>query len=333
MAESDFLHRALRVGPAEIPPYVFALQERPGKAGLALRFAGLRRDGASLAVEGSDAIDLAPETLQPVTLGAFLRDPAAFGRQLSVLLSRAGGAAKVEEASLLLPESWLRLVFAEASDDLPRAAPARQEVLLFKLRRLVPFRVEELRVEAVEVLAMPGQEEPRRLLVAFAAEAVLASFEDAFAAQGIRLGLITNPSLALFAGVRRAARAPGLSALLVATGDESTLLVAREDQPILHRHRVWSGELDDGARRDLAVRDLKLVAAFLADKLPGEELREVLVLAPPALAADWRAWLAAGLGRPAVELAPHHLPLAVATLPAPWQDTAALLGAASIEVA
>ena len=64
--------------------------------------------------------------------------------------SCSASRAAVRDASLVMPDAWLRVTFTE-SGDLPSAADARDEVLRWKLRRLVPFRVDELRVGATEV--------------------------------------------------------------------------------------------------------------------------------------------------------------------------------------
>jgi len=97
---------------------------------------------------------------------------------------------------LVVPDAWLRVSFSEITD-VPRQAEARDEVLRWKLRRLVPFRVDELRVNAAEVAPLPVQEEPRRLLLGFGVEQLLAQIEDAFAAHHVHIGRIADLTSAL----------------------------------------------------------------------------------------------------------------------------------------
>ena len=67
------------------------------------------------------------------------------------------------------------------------------------LKRLVPFRVDELRIGAQEVEPLPNQpaEEPERLLLGFAVDQLLTQVEDAFAAlrRGRNPYSLTTPNI------------------------------------------------------------------------------------------------------------------------------------------
>jgi hypothetical protein len=244
----------------------------------------------------------------------------------------------VREASLVLPDTWLRVNFSE-SGDLPKTADALDEVLRWKLRRLVPFRVDDLRVGATEVSPLPGQQEPRRLLLGFAAEPLLAQVEEAFAAAGVRLGQVTNASLALLSALAPAdpAQTPaGSFAALVLVGTEGyTLIFARGNEPVLHRYKAFTGSLPEGSRTSFVARDLKLTRNFLDEHFPGSRLGPVLLLAPPEMEPSWLDRLEQGLDTPAAPLDGRHLPplrAEEAAVPA-WRDLAPMLGAARQEVA
>ena len=315
----------LGLAPVPAPPHVFAL------TGARLRYAQLGRDRHGFRCRVLREAALPRDAFLSGLLGGPLRDPAAFQSTVGGLLRSVPG--KVKEASLVIPDAWLRVAFAE-SGDLPRTAEQRDEVLRWKLRRLVPFRVDELRVSAAEVPPLPAQEEPRRLLLGFAIEQLLAQIEDAFAAHGVRLGQISNASLSMLAALT-SSRADELTALALVEETGYSLAFVRGGAPVLHRFKAFAGGLPDGPRTGFVIRDLKLTRNFLDEQLPGVPLARVLLAAPPEHEPVWVDLLAEGLGEPAAPLDGRHLPPLRAeegTVPG-WRDLAPMLGAVRQEVA
>jgi hypothetical protein len=308
-----------------VPPHVFALDEQR------LRYGQFARDRHGFRLRGYREAALPRDPFHHGPLGGPLRDPAAFRELVAGLVASIPGG--VREASLVLPDAWLRVTFTE-SGDLPTAADALDEVLRWKLRRLVPFRVDELRIGATEVSPIPGQEEPRRLLLGFAVEQLLAQMEDAFAAAGVRIGQVTNTSLSLLAAVAPVP-ADSFAALVVVGSEGYTLIFARRDEPVLHRYKGFTGNLPEAARASFVGRDLKLTRNFLDEHFQGAGLGPVLLLAEPALEPAWLDRLEDGLGSPAAPLDGRHLPplrAEEAAVPS-WRDLAPMLGAARQEVA
>jgi len=325
------LSRLLGFGRISVPPVVFALAEEG--AGVRLSCARFERTPGGLAFSFLDSLPIPEAALLRGPLGASLRDGVAFAEVLTTLLHRGGKGLK--EASLLVPDAWLRTVACE-SGVLPSSAAARDEVLRWKLRRLVPYRVEDLRLGAVRAASLRGQQEPLRWLLGFAGEAVLASFEAAFALEGVHIGCVSTPSLALAAGLRAAMASPGVEVEVMAGEEDYAIVLVREGEIALHRYRAWSARVPVEARESLVRSDLSLVANFMADELPGAELGRVLLHRRPGAQDDepvWLAWLSDALGRPAALLESQHLPLAVATLPGAWRAAAPLVGGACLEVA
>jgi type IV pilus assembly protein PilM len=316
--------RVVGAGAVPPPPHVVALSERevvysriaPG-AGAVHELRELRR------------VELPPDTFAAGLLGGPLRDAPAFADRLGQLL--AGLSAPVDEASLVLPDAWLRVTFVE-SGDLPRTADTRDEVVRWKVKRLLPFRVEDLRLAWAEVPPLPLQSEPRRLLVAFGLESLLAGLEDAFAARGVWIGRITAESLALLPAVAPALSAAPLGALANVHSAGYTLLFTRHGVPVLYRFRALDPGLGDAQRASTVARDLRLTRAFVAEQLPDETLGRMVLAAPAPEVARWQAFLGEGLGRAAEPLEGLGLPLTAAER-VTWVEVAPMLGAAREEVA
>jgi hypothetical protein len=295
-----------------------------------LRCARFERGPGGLELIEAREQPLPPDGFHSGPLGGPAREPEALGNALDALVA---GEGQIEEASLVLPDQWLRLAFGELTE-MPKGRQGRAEAFRFKLRQLVPFRVEELRVEGFEVAPLADQEEPRRVVIAFCVEALARQLERLFAERGIALGLITSESLAL-GSLLEAARdeAEGLAVQVLQKSDAYTLLVSSAAGPVLFRHKASDAALDPAIRATAIVRELRMTRSFLEERLPGLRLeRAVVVAADPA---DWASWLREGLGVDAQPLSLRTLDgLTLRLSPGwSWLDGASLLGVALEEVA
>ncbi len=316
--------RLLGLAPVAAPPHVFALEAER------LRYGRFARESGGFRFAEAHAVELPPDAFHVGPMGGTLRDADTLRGRLAVLLERL--SQPVREASLVLPDAWLRVGFADAGE-LPRNEAARREVLRFKLRRQVPYRVEELRVEAAEVEPLAGQssEEPHRYVLGFGIEALFAQLEDVFAERSIHLGLLTNASVSALAALRPA-DPDALVGLVLGRDDGFVLGFARHRLPLVHRFKSWDG-LPEAARAELVVRDLRLTRSFLEESLPGQLLGRVVVSAAGESERAWLEWVEAGLGVAAEPLRREHLPHLLGDLPPAWREAVPLLGAASLEIA
>ncbi len=245
--------------------------------------------------------ELPADTFQEGALGGPLREPAQFHDVVAELREAADTATggPVTAAALVLPDRWLRLTFAEL-EGVPRSPRHREEALRFKLRKQVPFRVDELRVRGA---ATAGGGESTRFLIAFGVERVLAQIEDSFRRAGVHVGMVTNASLAAAHGIRRVHEDNGAFLLLLAHGNGYSLLAHAEDGPALYRYKTFDPALPPSVASRLAVRELRLTRSFIEERGlfgAGAGLPEhVLMLAAEAARATWRERLEDGLGLPA----------------------------------
>lgn len=285
-----------------------------------IAYAGLeRRSGDTWDLVAWSRVDLPSGCFQDGRLGGSLKNPEAVKAALAELSATFPGP--VDDASLVLPDAWVRVTFTEGGD-LPSDPATRQEVLRFKLKRLVPFRIEDLRVSAMELETAEG--ESPRLVIAFALESLLAQLEALFEGQGIRLGQIVGASLALLIAVEPGDRE--VLALALVGAEDYSLSFVRGAELLLHRYKS-SGES--------ILRDLLLTRSFLEDQLGENTVARALVVAPPDLEPRWVEWMQEGLG-PVEPLGPRHLPLTPESLPQaatlPWELLAPMVGAALREV-
>jgi hypothetical protein len=323
LAPGSFLFRLLGLEPVAAPPHVFALDAEGLRYG---RFG--RQGGAGYVFEEQRAVALPAGVFHSGPLGGALREPEALGEAIEALLGGISG--KVDHASLVLPDAWLRLAFLE-TNELPRGIKERDEVLRWRLKRTLPVRVEDLRLEAIPAATLPKQQEPQRWLLGFALEELIGPLEDAFAARHVWIGRIVNQSLALLPALAGPTPSDALWCLIKVHPDSYTLSFARGAELVLYRYRSLDPALPAPERGALVRRDLRLTRAFLEEQLPDEALSRVLLAAPREAEEHWLIWIESELGSPAEAVTERHLPV-VTSQPLPWWELAPLLGAAYQEI-
>jgi hypothetical protein len=321
--------RLVGLTPVAVTPHVFAVD------GAAVRYGGFTRRSGRLSLEHLAEAELPAETFLAGPLGGPLRGREAFDQALDAVMAQLPAAPA--EASLVVPDRWLRLLFTELEDELG-ASPA-EDVLRFKLKKLVPFRVEELRLRATVVPALTRDAGPRhRLLLAFAVEQLVADLEAAFAARGIRLGQLASRSLYLISLLREREDRGLLFANLEADG--YSLCYLDGGMPVVMRYRTLPVDPGDPTEAAHVAQDLRILLAFLEEQRPGHAVGEVLLCGAPTATAAWAALLYDRFELPARALGARDLPLdppaggaAGAGPGGGWHQVAPLAAAASREVA
>jgi type IV pilus assembly protein PilM len=317
------IERLLGLEALPVPPHIFAVDAQ------GLRYGRFARANGSYELEEYHEVDSPPDLFGSGPLGGAMREPAMFAAPLAALIERI--SETVEEASLVVPDPWLRLTFTEASD-LPRSAGEREEVLRWKLRRLVPFKVEELRIGGTELSPLPGKAADKRVLLGFGLDHMLEQIEDAFGSQGIRLGQISNESLSLLPAVRDPLRDVELGLVVLAAETGYSMVFVWRGEPVLHRFKSLDNLGDHSSSERLVSRDLRMTRAFLKEELSAARLGRVLLLAPEGEIAAWCEKLEGAFEIPPHVLEPHHLALTGRASQASVRELAPLLGAARQEI-
>ncbi len=250
------------------PPHVFSLDGRE------LRYGCFRHSPQGVVYEESRSLPLAEDLFDDGPLGAPLREPFQLHPVVEDLVR--GFETLIKSASLVIPDTWLRLIFTEIAE-LPRKSQAREEMLRWKLKRLVPFRVEDLRISATPVTPFPTQDEPMRVLIAFAIELLISQIEQAFAAAGIEIGRIVNTTLAVAASLEQGVGPDDLSGLVIVHPDAYTLSFYHRGEPLIYRYKATGGA---AVTSSTVRRDLHLTTSFLHQHFPQTPLARLFLAAP-----------------------------------------------------
>jgi type IV pilus assembly protein PilM len=312
--------KLLGFAPVPAPPHVFEVD-----AG-AVRYAAFGRHGDGWDLERLIEAELPAETFQPGPLGGPLRGREGFEDAVATVLRQVEPAPA--EASLVLPDRWLRLLFTELEEGLGREPDA--EILRFKLKKLVPFRVDDLRLRAAIVPAFPGQR-GFRLLLAFAIEQLVRDLEISFQSRGVRIGQVASRSLYLTSLLRE--REDRGLLIVNLESDGYSLCYLAGGVPYVVRYRSASADPSDPAQAAQVAQDLRILIAFLGEHLPEHAVSEALICGQPEPAAGWVDLLRDGFDLPSRVLASRDLPVAIPAAGTPWYRVAPLLAAASREVA
>lgn len=159
-----------------------------------------------------------------------------------------------KRAALVVPDAWLRALVLEL-ETLPRRREEAEEIIRWRLKKLLPCRPEEVRLDYTPC-GSNG-----RVLVVLGLDKPLASLEEAFAAAGCQLGSIEPVSVALSAVLPPSPR----PLVLVSTvGRAMAIVVISEGKVQLSRLKLMPQAA--GRAQGLALRELARTAQFLQEK-------------------------------------------------------------------
>jgi type IV pilus assembly protein PilM len=258
-----------------VPPHTFSVD---GERLLYGRF--VRADGGFDFQEFHE-VTLEPDSFQPGPLGGLVRDLDLLRERIETLLESI--TSPVSDASLVLPDSWLRLAFADL-EERPRRLADAEDILRWKLKKQVPFRVEELRLRGVSAPATHSSGGGRRVLLGYAMDQLLRQLEQAFAARGVRIGLMVNTSLALCQALARLSTGDDRVGFVLTSKAGYSLAFTRGGSLTFHRFRAI-GDLETGNGNDALIgRDLRLTREFLNRETSEHPTEEFLIVAHQTLA-------------------------------------------------
>jgi type IV pilus assembly protein PilM len=220
--------------------------------------------------------------LRPGVLTAGLQSPyfsdraavAAALRQALSEISEKGG-----QVTVVIPDAAVRVLLLDF-DVLPSKLSEAVPIIRFRLRKLVPFEVEDA---AVSYQIMPGKPDVVRAIVAVSPAAVVAEYESAVREAGYEPGAVLPSTLAALAAI--SSEEPAL--VINRNGSSVTTAITRHNELLLHRtleltQKEWSPEENYLHSAEELQQSVTVAVAYFEDTLN----------APP------RQLLSCGLGGP-----------------------------------
>jgi type IV pilus assembly protein PilM len=137
---------------------------------------------------GIQHLPLKPGVIVPSPVKENVLDPAAFAAAVGKLTPPATGRGR-RGAALILPDNCVRIAVLDF-DTLPDKEEDRRPLINFRLKKSVPFDIEEA---ALSYFPQAG----KKVIVALAPSEIVAHYEAPFRAAGLHPGLVTVSSLAM----------------------------------------------------------------------------------------------------------------------------------------
>jgi hypothetical protein len=224
------------------------------------------------------AVDVPEGTFEVGPVGLQAVDEEKLRPILARLQDEVDGTKR---AAVVVPTGWLRTHILEF-DQLPRRQADLREMVIWRLKKLLPVAPTSLRLATV---TQPPSEGARRLLVLVGVERAIAALESVFESLGVSPGLISPRVFAVADG-------KGSSSKVLAVQQESgflSIMLLIDDQPKVVRTKPLPE--DDWS---VVERELALTLGYVRTNLHIEGALDVGVSAENEVLADrLKDWVAA----------------------------------------
>jgi len=181
---------------------------------------------------------LPPGAAAPSPVELNLADPAAVGTAVRRVLEKVQGRGP--DVALLIPDQVVR-VFLLHFDTLPRRSDEAIPLLRWRLKKSVPFDVEDTVVSYVVQPGPPGGAAGVEVLTAVARQRVVRQYEEAVEAAGCKPGVVMSSTLATLSYFED--ERPTLLARLV--GRTLTTVIVRGQSLCVYRCSEMPAAADD----------------------------------------------------------------------------------------
>ena len=173
-------------------------------------------------------------------------------------------SVKESQITVVIPDAAVRVLLLDF-DLLPSKAAEALPIIRFRLRKLVPFEVEDA---AVSYQIMPGKPGLVRVIVAVSPAAVLAEYESAVREAGYEPGVVLPSTLAALAAV--SSEEPSL--VINRNGSSVTTAITRQNELLLHRtleltEKEWSPQENSLHSAEELQQSVTVAVAYFEDTL------------------------------------------------------------------
>ncbi len=206
-----------------------------------------------------------------------------------------------KRATVVVPTGWLRTHMLEY-DELPRRQADVKDMVMWRLKKLLPVAPSSLRLAMV---SQPQTDGDRRLLILVGVERALASLESVFESVGVSPGIITPRAFAMADGSDRVSRVltiqqeNGFLSIMLLLDDAPHVVRTKplpvNDWAVVERELSLTLDfvetslgIDSGLNVGISVENDAL-ADRLTDWVASSQKLSPIVAAPPSLAFDGTA--------------------------------------------
>jgi hypothetical protein len=205
-------------------------------------------------------LPLEPGVLEPSFEKKNIMNPGALEASLRTGVRRLRG---LDGVSLLVPETCLK-VFLLTFNDLPSSPKEREEVLRWRLNKLVPLKAQDMRL-AYDVFNSGGQ---IKVLLALARVDVIREYEALFGRLGLKVPTVTIPVLNL---VKLVKLDRSRNAVIVNIEDDYVSLLAILDGEVsLYRMKPFRQEMpglvETAHKMEQVVTEVENTVHFIEDR-------------------------------------------------------------------
>jgi type IV pilus assembly protein PilM len=207
--------------------------------------------------------------------GAFRPGVLAAGLQTPNFSDRAAVAAALRQAlneisakegkiTVVIPDAAVRVLLLDF-DQLPAKMSEALPIIRFRLRKLVPFEVDDA---AVSYQVMPGKPDSVRVIVAVSPAAVVGEYESAVREAGYEPGVVLPSTLAALAAI--SSEEPAL--VINRNGSSVTTAITRQNELLLHRtleltEKEWLPEENSLHSTEELQQSVTVAVAYFEDTL------------------------------------------------------------------
>jgi type IV pilus assembly protein PilM len=212
--------------------------------------------------------------VQPGLATPNFSDPARVVAALRQALDEI--AARERQLTLVVPDAAVRVLTLDF-DSLPAKAQEALPIVRFRLRKLMPFEMDDA---AVSYQAMRQEREQTHVLVTAMPGAVRAEYEDAVRAAGYEPGVVLSSTLASLAALTNS------DAALVVNRSRLWLTTAIASGDELLLHRTMELPANDELHREELAQSVSVARAYFEDMLHATP--DVLYYVGPGGAQEFR---------------------------------------------